>query len=256
MNPSHQRVLLNLYRRIRRTGVLDSRLGRAAFELTYDVYKGWWEAPEVNALLRWVPVGGRVIDVGANIGFFATRFAQKVGPAGKVLAIESEDLNLRRLRKRLDHFISSGIVEILPGVVLDREGVAKLQINPDHPGDHKLAASGVDVDAYTLDGVIERTGWGTVDLVKIDVQGAEALVLAGAREILARYRPALWVEVSDLELRRMGSDATSMCGALVDAGYDIFRLRRDATLHRITLSEVSALCSNGNYTNFLFLARA
>jgi len=54
----------------------------------------------------------------------------------------------------------------------------------------------------------------------------------------------------------MGSYATSMCGALVDAGYDIFRLHRDATLNRITLGEVSALCSNGNYANVLFLARA
>ena len=256
MNPSYQRLLINLYRRVRRTGVLESRLGRAAFEVTYDLYKSWWEAPEVNALLQWVPHGGTVIDVGANIGFFTTRFAQKVGPAGRVLAIEPEDLNLRRLRKRLDHFVSNGIVEILPAVVSDREGMAKLQINPDHPGDHKLAASGVDVEAHTLDGVIERTGWGRVDFVKIDVQGAEALVLAGAREILARYRPALWVEVSEFELQQMGSDAISMCGALVQARYGIFRLRRDATLHQITLGEVPALCSNGNYANFLFLARA
>jgi FkbM family methyltransferase len=197
-----------------------------------------------------------VIDVGANVGFFTTRFAHKVGPAGRVLAIEPEDLNLRRLRKRLDHFISNGIVEILPGVASDHEGIAKLQINPDHPGDHKLAASGVVVDAYTLDGVIKRTGWGRVDFVKIDVQGAEALVLAGAREILARYTPALWVEVDDLALRQMGSDATSMCRVLVHAGYGIFRLRRDATLHQIALGEVAALCSNGSYADFLFLARA
>lgn len=230
-------------------------MGRAAFELTYDAYKGWWEAPETNALLQWVPHGGTVIDVGANIGFFTRRIAHKVGPAGRVLAIECEELNLRRLRKRLDHFISKGIVEILPGVVSDREGIAKLEINLDHPGDHKLAASGVDVDAYTLDNVVTRTGWGRVDFIKIDVQGAEALVIAGAREILARYRPTLWVEADDLALRRMGSNATSICEALVDAGYGIFRLKRGATPHQVSLGEVSALCGNGNYANFLFLAR-
>ena len=256
MNPTCQRLLLNLYRRIRRSGVLELRLARAAFERTYDLYKGLWEASEVYALLRWVPHGGTVIDVGANVGFFTMRFAHKVGPAGKVLAIEPEELNLRRLRKRLDHFISNGIVEVLPGVASDREGTAKLQINPDHPGDHKLAEFGVEVNAYTLDGVIKRTGLSRIDFVKIDVQGAEALVLAGAREILARYRPALWVEVDDVALRQMGSDATSMCSVLVDAGYRIFRLRRDATPYEIALGEVPALCSNGKYTDFLFLARA
>jgi FkbM family methyltransferase len=255
VNPSYQSLLLNVYRRIRRSGALESRLAGAAFEVTYDLYKAWWEAPEVNALLRWVPHGGTVIDVGANVGFFTTRFAHKVGPAGKVLAIEPEGLNLRRLQKRLDRFVSNGIVEILPGVVSDREGIAKLQINPDHPGDHKLAASGVDVDAYTLDGVIERRGWGKVDFVKIDVQGAEAMVLAGAREMLGRYKPALWVEIDDLALREMGSDATSVWGALEGAGYRAYRLRRDPTPHQITLAEVAALCSDGNYADFLFLAR-
>jgi FkbM family methyltransferase len=255
VNPNYQSLLLNVYRRIRRSGVLDSRLVGAAFEVTYDLYKFWWEVPEVNALLRWVPYGGTVIDVGANIGFFTTRFAHKVGPAGKVLAIEPEELNLRRLRKRLDRFVSNRIVEILPGVVSDREGIAKLQINPDRPGDHKLAASGVDVDAYTLDGVIKRRGWGRVDFVKIDVQGAESLVLAGAREMLARYKPALWVEVDDLALREMGSDATSIFSVLARTGYHAYQLRRDATPHQIALGEATALCSNGNYGNFLFLAR-
>lgn len=94
-----------------------------------------------------------------------------------------------------------------------------------------------------------------VDFIKIDVQGAEALVIAGAREVLARYRPTLWVEVDDLALRRMGSDATSICEALIDAGYGIFRLKRGATPHQVSLGEVSALCGKGNYANFLFLAR-
>jgi FkbM family methyltransferase len=254
VNPSYQSLLLNVYRRIRRSGALESRLVGAAFEVTYDLYKAWWEAPEVNALLRWVPHSGTVIDVGANIGFFTTRFADKVGPGGKVLAIEPEGLNLRRLRKRLDRFVSNGIVEILPGVVSDREGIAKLQINHDHPGDHRLAASGVDVDAYTLDGLIKRRGFGKVDFVKIDVQGAEALVLAGAQEMLARYKPALWIEVDDLALREMGSNAVSVYGILASAGYHAYRLSRDATPHQITGGEITALCSNGNYADFLFLA--
>ena len=251
MNRSHQRVLLNLYRRIRRTGVLDSRTG----------------ARRVRADLRCVQrlVGGTGGKCAPPVGsswrgehrilrdaVCAEGWACRQGAGDRIRGPQSPPA----AETASPFHLELGIVEILPGVLSDREGMAKLRINPDHPGDHRLAASGVDVDAYTLDGVIERAGWGRVDLIKIDVQGAEALVLAGARQILARYRPALWVEVSDLELRRMASDAMSMCGALGDAGYDIFRLRRDATLHRMTLSEVPALCSNGNYANFLFLARA
>ena len=61
------------------------------------------------------------------------------------------------------------------------------------------------VRARPLDDIVADTGVSRVDVVKIDVEGAEMLVLKGAAKTLARYHPVLIVELIDKQLRSMGT---------------------------------------------------
>lgn len=218
-----QSVLLPLYAAIKRSGVLETRLGQRLFEYAYDLYKRRIEGAEADALQPFVRPGTLVIDVGANIGFFTRRFARWVSPGGRVIAIEPESANIGRLRQRLADDGSASTVDILQAAVTDVPGPVRLEINAVHPGDHRIGDQGELVDGITLDNLIEARGWPAVSLIKIDIQGAEMRALAGAREVLTRFRPALYVEVDDRNLREFGSSAAELIDALAKIGYSSYR---------------------------------
>jgi len=82
-----------------------------------------------------------------------------------------------------------------------------------------LDAHGIIVPAVTLDDLVAEAGPRSVSLVKIDVQGAEMLVLEGAKRMLGKMRPPLFVEVDDRNLVDMGSSAHALVAHLEQAGY-------------------------------------
>ena len=86
-----------------------------------------------------------------------------------------------------------------------------LEINPLHPADHKLSrdGSGLPVSAVTLDDLVPDKRNLRPALVKIDVQGAEMLVLMGATGVLTTAAPALFIELHEEGLNKFG---TSVCG--------------------------------------------
>lgn len=223
MTQSAPDTMVALYDRAARTGVLDRPRPRRAFESLYLAYKRLIEAGPIEGLRDFVPDGSTVLDVGANIGFFSLRFARWVGPADRVIAIEPEVRNFGSLRARVARAGLSGVVDCVHAAAADRPGVLRLALTPGHPGDHHLAEAGEPVGAVTLD---ELTAQGTqpVSLVKIDVQGAETMVIAGARLLLEQQRPALFVEVHEPSLARVGSSPPELIDTLVGFGFTGHRL--------------------------------
>ena len=214
-----QAALMGGYARLADTGLLERPAARRTFEVAYGAYKLAVEAGPVHHLRDHVPAGSVVIDVGANIGFFTARFARWVGPAGRVVAVEPDAVNAARLRARLRRRRLDARVDVVEGAATDAAGRTHLVLNPHHPGDHKLGATGVEVDAVTVDDLAEGHAPRPVSLVKIDVQGAEELVLDGAGRTLERHRPALFVEISDQALRAFASSAGHLVARMADAGY-------------------------------------
>ena len=218
-------ALIGVYGSAVTAGVLDRPRARRAFESAYLAYKALAEAGPINGLRALVPEGSTVIDVGANIGFFAVRFGRWVGPTGHVIAIEPERRNLESLRGRVERAGLSQIVQCVHAAAADRPGELRLAITPGHPGDHHLAAAGMRVQAVTLDELTADAS-GSVSLVKIDVQGAEMLVLAGAHQLLRSQRPAIFLELDEPSLTRFGSSAAELLDAITDHGYVAHRLSR------------------------------
>jgi FkbM family methyltransferase len=248
-----QAGLLALYRVVTATGVLNTPWGRSLYEASYWLYKSRYEAGPVQWLRKWVRPKTVVIDVGANIGFFTLHFASWVSEGGKVLAIEPEAVNYARLQRNVSRSGFAAVVDAVNAAAADAAGEALLELNPLHPGDHKLGTTGVAVATITLDHLLAARGWPEVSLIKIDVQGAEMRVLAGARETIPRFRPALFVEVEDQKLRRYGSSASELITRCTGSGYTIHTLAEDALAKPLTAGEALALVEAKGYTDLLLL---
>ncbi|MBT3294329.1 MAG: FkbM family methyltransferase [Verrucomicrobia bacterium] len=248
-----QELLLKTYALIVRTGVLETRAGRRLFAGAYNLYKLLLEACEIRFLRAYVKPGEVVVDVGANVGFFTRRFAQWVSDGGFVIAIEPEETNFRNLLRNLDRYHLAAAVRPFQGVAAEAPGTLKLEINPIHPADHKIGAEGVDVTAYTVDGLVRQEGVSRVSLMKIDVQGAEERVLRGAGEMIARDHPVIFIEMDDTGLRKMDSSAQRVIDLLTEANYEIRHFSKAGKPELISIETALGLCADGRYTDLLFV---
>jgi FkbM family methyltransferase len=163
--------------------------------------------PEVSAALREVlGPGGTFVDAGANIGWFSMLGASLVGPSGRVIAVEPNPINVGLLR---DSAKDNGFdnIDVLTVALAARPGSVALEtdgsngrVTPiDGPPAEPIPASFV-VAARPLDDVLSDAGVTRVDAIKIDVEGAEPLVLKGAGSTITRHRPVLISEFYPLAL--------------------------------------------------------
>jgi len=160
--------------------------------------------------------GDVVIDVGANEGVYAKQFAKAVAPNGYVLAFEPDP----RCHDAL-HAINHGVVAVMRcavgssyGNLTFYQGRSSQQSSciadavPERAQEH-----GIVVEVVPLDSVCG----GSVEAVKIDVQGGEAAVLRGAKQTLRRC--PLWViELWPWGLKQAGESPASVIDPFVEAG--------------------------------------
>jgi len=178
---------------------------------------GRYEARNVGRLLALLAPGAMFYDIGANAGFFTLLGAQAVGPTGRVIAIEPNPINLRRLRDHVELNRFADRVTVVPGAAADRSGVVQMDFDSTESG--HLAAhdtlGSVPIEAFTIDDLVFDRGMAPPSVCKIDVEGAELSVLRGANRVLAKYRPAILLELHTPEMDRE-------CPAFLRAlGYEI-----------------------------------
>ena len=196
-----------------------------------------WVSPD--AQLKYLKPGGRgfdsdlielaerrisrdavVWDVGANVGSFSAA-AAAIALDGAVFAIEADIWLAQLLRRTAAEPFYAGRVKVVPCAVADAAGVASFTIASRGRASNALEASGgrsqmggvretVLVPTLALDDLLEALP--APSFVKIDVEGAELMVLEGATRLLREVRPALYVEVDE----RL---ATEVMALFVAAGY-------------------------------------
>jgi FkbM family methyltransferase len=249
---------VHLFGLVARLGVHRLPMFDRVFLLLYAGYKRHFEAGPIERLREFVPKGSLVIDVGANVGFFSLRFAQWVGDDGEVISIEPEDRNYETLISALKRAGLSGRVRPLKAVAAASSGMMFLEINPLHPADHKLSldGSGVAVEAVKLDDLIQDKAILRPSLIKIDVQGAEMLVLQGAVDILRLSGPALFVELQEEGLKKFGTSVSAILNHLSQRGYEAYWLMRAGPHRKISPEEIHAKVARNGYLDVLFLRAA
>lgn len=198
---------------------------------------------ELFLLRRIVAPGDVCVDVGAAGGAHLLLMARRVGPAGRVLGFEPRPASHRLLERAVRALGYADRVRLYAVALADREGVMTLRV-PVVPtrahfrgttSDWEQAAAfarlphrDIQVVTATLDEVVAGQGIEHLDLVKCDVEGAELLVLAGARRVLAELRPVVVLEADDRHQAREQACADDVVAAVVAQDYRAYRYRRGA----------------------------
>ncbi|MBF0176417.1 MAG: FkbM family methyltransferase [Magnetococcales bacterium] len=162
-------------------------------------------------LLRFVQTyvhpGHQVWDIGANVGLLSFAAAGLTGTQGGVLAIEPDTRLVEVIRKSLRLQENADLrLDVLPVSVASDLGISHFHIAArGRSANHLAVAKGSSqtggtsttypVVTVTLDWLLEK--YGKPDIIKIDVEGAEHLVMQGGERVLRDARPVFLCEVSD-----------------------------------------------------------
>lgn len=141
-----------------------------------------FDPTELALLERAIRPGFVFLDIGANVGAYALFVASRAGPDARIVAIEPQPEIFDRLsfNIRLNAFST---VKALACAIADKAGPVTLFVDPRNAGESSVkivtssAAGSLRVDALTLLGLVEGEGFERVDAAKLDVEGAEDLIL-------------------------------------------------------------------------------
>ena len=174
------------------------------------------------ALLANLKPGFVAYDVGANIGLWTLLMSRLVGPGGNVTAFEPVPATAARLRANLalSRIDSVDVEEVALG---RRPGTARVFV-PAQCDRASLAPEGESDEAFEvplvrLDEFWVQTGAPMVDFVKIDAEGSEPRILAGAERLFGECRPTVACEVNSAKLAPLGHRAGEIYEFFARHGY-------------------------------------
>jgi FkbM family methyltransferase len=259
----HQ-FLARSYSLVKRTGLMETAVGREGFRSAYFLYKRWIEddlGPLIAArpeLLR----AGNILDIGANIGYTVTVLARNLKPGYKLYAFEPEPVNYRALKRVVAHPSLRNKVVVSQCAVGAEAGFIELWQNLAQPADHRVitnafrsvvpGVTGLRVPLVSIDDFLQRNP-GPVSFAKIDVQGFELPVCQGMTKTL-EANPDLTVvlEYAPFALRDLGFDPLELIDFLVIRGFQIYQVHPRGVLS----PGIPADLGPDGYVDLLFSRRA
>jgi FkbM family methyltransferase len=219
-----------------------AELGGATLDLCLpgDVYDpiaeelaaGTWVAPSPQRLVcEWARPGRVLLDIGAHLGTVSLAAAAR---GARVIAVEASPRNAECLR-------ASATANSLDVTVVHAAAAAAagtLHFHEDGPFGQVVASGGTTVPASTVPELLARAGAPHADLVKIDVEGHEPAVLAGAETLLARDdAPELLCEGNGFVLQQHGRRTMELVDTIRGLGFAVFVVG-DGELVPITPAEL------------------
>ncbi len=263
-------IFQTAYGAARKSGILESALGREVFRWAYFRYKRHLEDSCHHLVARFGARirQGHVLDVGANIGYTAQLFARSLAPGYKVYAFEPEAWNYRLLAQVSARANRTGAGQgaIVPvrKVVGQTRGNARLVLNPRHHGDHRVAlpheldgrAPVSDaVDMVSLDEFVGAAprAIAPISLIKIDVQGFEVAVCRGMSQVLTDNPAALvLLELSPASLAHFGHARGELLRFFAERGLRVGTLSRAGGFEERNYCTLPALAGPGDYGDLVF----
>jgi FkbM family methyltransferase len=173
--------------------------------LTFGVYEQF----EASLFKKTLKLGMKVVDIGANIGYYTLIASKLVGDSGKVFAFEPDDTNFSLLEKSISYNKRTNTT-LFHSALGNFVGTAELFLSESNKGDHRVYQvtdenrSKIAIKMTTLDSAI---GSESIDVIKMDVQGAEGLVCAGMSKVIDQSPDLiLFTEFWPEGLKKTGTD--------------------------------------------------
>ena len=264
ISPSQARTVTKLYSLTRRSGLLETRFGRKLFTASYFLYKRYLEDP-FAALARRRPGlfrGGDILDIGANIGYTASLFAQDSDGDAMVYAFEPEPFNFQLLQSCVkDRNLQEKVIPV-HSAIGERSGEIELWINDHHHADHRIATDKlrsskpganegyVTVPMTSVDEFLAHRGvTRPICLIKIDVQGYELVVCRGMAATIAHHpHAAVAIEYMPEAMEDLGYSAPALLDWFHEREFRMYSLGKNGEL---TLGLSRELAEKG-YVDLIF----
>jgi len=220
-------------------------------------FYGLYEPLQSYVFSTLIDEGMVVIDGGANIGQYSLLAATKVGQSGSVHSFEPYRGNFEKLSRNVVNNGLGTVCQLSNCALWGRNGEVSL-ISPSsslvrsyqtNNGAYQVCeefesdVSSLRVRSTTLETYVRERNIRSVDVIKLDVEGAERSVLDGASEVLAEYRPIVFMEVNDQVLRSRGSSSSHVWERMTSFGYK-----------RVLIADPRRTEASHTHHNYLFQA--
>ncbi|MFY1021058.1 FkbM family methyltransferase [Ectopseudomonas khazarica] len=216
-------------------------------------WMGYYSEDIAHLLNETLQSGMTVLDIGANIGEITLLASKRVGMQGQVFAFEPIENIAQQLERHVEinQFKQTYIERLALGDATDSACPIYAscgQITDDnHNGLGSLYGgnNGESPVQYirmtTLDNwITNHPSIQRIDLIKIDIEGAELACLHGARDTLLRFRPRLIVEIQDFSASRAGHPSTDILDFLSELGYRFQSIGKNGSLTPLTTSNLTS----------------
>jgi FkbM family methyltransferase len=155
------------------------------------------EPESTRAFWDAITPGMTVVDGGANMGGYSLLASRRAGVDGRVFAFEPDPNNFARLLKQIGHLTN---VQPVQKAIAASSGESRLFLDSFHAGhtlvDGRVGERGIPVGVTSLDDFVRDLDLPGLDVVKLDIEGAELLAIDGMRNLLrSERRPVILCEV-------------------------------------------------------------
>ena len=197
---------------------------------------GVYEPVESYLFQQFLKPGMIFFDLGANVGQYSLLAATEVGPLGQVHGFEAQKDNFEKFKSHCQLNSISGIIFPQFLAVWNEETLLEMKM-PDNMTNNagsfyaqKTEASSdlLKIKAVRLDQYILHNHIPRIDLIKMDIEGAEFFALEGAEASIKKFLPVIFMEINQAALEKMGCQATSISEKLFSWGYKAFQIGHSA----------------------------
>ncbi|HTB99262.1 MAG TPA: FkbM family methyltransferase [Ferruginibacter sp.] len=197
----------------------------------YKYFESDYELNNINFLHNYVEKGMIIIDVGAHIGLLSIIMADKVGATGKIISFEPTPSTFAILQKTIAINEKKNIITPIRKAISDKPGKTYFYVtdidahnsnslsnnNRDYGNEHKI-----DIDLTSIDELKTELKLPTIDLIKIDAEGAELSVLKGASNVIQQHMPKIILALHPASIINFGNSLSEIWDFIAGYNYTVY----------------------------------